>query len=599
MTAPHQTGRDLVSRLRPPDRRLLLGYGPAVVIAAAFLLMALMVPTVAPEQNVSSVGVGSGGGSSTQGLGPATGLPVSGNATTPAAAGAVAGSGGVSASGSRTGAVGSSSGGSGAKAGGGGGGGTGASTGPVQAPGVVAACSGPQVAGDPYSPRCVRFSGSNGGATSRGVTASHITISYRIPADNITSVDAAIQEIAGKYNASEFTDTPASIYRTLGDLITYFNDHFQFYGRKLVLQSFHGQGQLTEEVTDGGQAQADADALTAADSIKAFADISALSQPYAQALSAQKVVNIGAPYMSQQWFESQAPYSWSFFPNCTDLGNEGAAVAVREIAGQNVSFAGTGVANGRPRKIAVLAPDNPVYQQCAAQVTSALAKAGHPVAANLSYTLDLSQLSQEAGSLEQQIVNDGITTVFCGCDPITLVYLTGDLYNAHYEPEWANIGAAFTDEDLVAQLFDQNVWAHAAGQTNNGTVPPYGSSLGYFAAKSVDPDNPPAHIVDLLYEDLYMLAIGIQGAGPDLTPQTFEQGMFNYSGGDGEYGPWSFDVGGTGEFTPQHQFRFEWWDPNATSAFDGEKGSWVVGSTWYTSSDVPTGTPPVFPNGPQ
>ncbi len=96
-----------------------------------------------------------------------------------------------------------------------------------------------------------------------------------------------------------------------------------------------------------------------------------------------------------------------------------------------------------------------------------------------------------------------------------------------------------------------------------------------------------------------MLAIGIQGAGPDLTPQTFEQGMFNYSGGDGEYGPWSFDVGGTGEFTPQHQFRFEWWDPNATSAFDGEKGSWVVGSTWYTSSDVPTGTPPVFPNGPQ
>ena len=61
--------------LRPSDRRLLLGYGPALVIGAAFLLMALLVPTVAPEQNVSA-GTGSG---SAQGPGAATGLPVSGS----------------------------------------------------------------------------------------------------------------------------------------------------------------------------------------------------------------------------------------------------------------------------------------------------------------------------------------------------------------------------------------------------------------------------------------------------------------------------------------------------------------------------------------
>ena len=376
------------------------------------------------------------------------------------------------------------------------------------------------------------------------MTANSITVSYRIPADNISSVDGAIQAITGKYNGAQFSDTTADITRTINDLITYFNTRFQFYGRKIVLKEFHGQGQLTSEITGGGQSQADADALTASQSVDSFADVSALSQPYSQALSSDHVVNIGAPYMSQQFFQTNAPYAWSFFPNCTDLSAEGAAINVLENTPNPVSFAGTGVANGQPRKIALIAPDNPVYQQCVSLVASALAKAGHPVAQNDSYTLDLSSLSQQASAMEQKIVNDHITTIACGCDPITLIYLTQDLDDQHYLPEIFNIGAAFTDEDLLAQLFDQNAWAHAWGITNNGNIPPYGSSLGYFAAKSVDPNFPPAHLVDTVYEDLYILALGIELAGPDLTPQTFQQGLFNYGGGDGEYGPWSFNVNG-------------------------------------------------------
>ena len=567
-------GGDRHRVLRAPDRRLLLGYGPAVVIGAAFLLMALLVPTVAPEQNVSA-----GGSGPSQVPGSATGLPVSGgtaNASSPAG-GAQSGSAGGTAGGRASGT------------------GTAANSSPP----VVTACAGHQVQGDPYAPPCVQFSGGNGGTTSQGVTASSIAVSYRIPADGSTSAQQAIQQIAGKYNASRFADTPQSVERTLSDLVTYFNEHFQFYGRKIVLQQFNGQGQLGQEITGGGQAAAQSDAIHVSQSMHAFADISALSQPYAEALSAQHVVNLGVPYMSQEWFQQHAPYAWSFFPNCTDLSDESAAIAVREMANQNVTWGGTGVRNGQPRKVAILAPDNPVYQQCAKRVLDAMSGAGHPAAANLTYTLDLSQLSQEAASLEQQIVNDGITTIGCGCDPITLVYLTGDLENAHYEPEWVNIGAAFTDIDLVAQLFDQPVWAHAMGVSNNGDVPPYGGSLGYFAAKSVDPGNPPAHIVDILYEDLYILALGIQEAGPNLTPVNFEKGLWSYGGGNGEYGPWSFNTNGTTYWTPQHSYRFEWWNPNAISTFDQEQGSWVLGSNYYTPASTPSGPPPVFPNGPQ
>jgi hypothetical protein len=569
------------------ERRLLKGYGPLLAAGVGFLLMALLVPTVAPDREVTvgagPAGVPVAGGAGSTGL-PASGaspvgrVPRAGVGTSGGAATAARSARAVAAD--RTGApVGS---------------GTAAGT-PV---GTVARCPGPQVPGDPYSPPCLSFSGSNGGATSRGVTATEIVVTDRIPAGNIETFDQAIQQIAGRYNSASFSDTASQLERTTEDLVTYFNRHFQFYGRHIVLKFFQGTGSLVTELTDAGQAHANADALTAADTYHAFADISALSQPYAAALSDQHVVNIGAPYLSLPWFEAHAPYAYSIFPDCTGLGSEAGAIATKQLALQPVSFAGSGVADGQPRRIATLAPDNPVYQECASEVTTALARAGHPAVANLSYTLDLSQLDVEAQSLAQQIVNDRITTVFCGCDPIMLVYLTGDLHSEGYEPEFFNIGAAFTDEDQIAQLFDQSVWAHAAGVTNNATTPPYGASLGYFAAKSVDPSAAPAHEVDQLYEILYVLALGIQMAGPDLTPATFAAGLCRYPGGAGQYGPWSFRVDGRCAFTPQHEFRYEWWDPAKTSPQDGQPGSYVVDPTWYSVGDVPNGPLPVFPNGP-
>ena len=577
-------------RMRPGDRRLLLGYGPAAVIAAGFLMMAMLVPTVAPEQNVASAGIGT----APQGGGGVAGS-VQAAPTTSAAGGSISSPAGATGGGSY-GSAGGSSGASSATQASPAAGTTAAAAGHA---GSVSGCQGPQVPHDPYSPPCVHFSGNNGGSTSRGVTAKTITVTFRISADNILGVDSLVNRIAGKSTSSQFQETDAQVEQTVQDLATYFNDHFQFYGRKIVVKFFHGQGQLLQEFQDAGQAQANADALTVADQFKAFAEMFAISQPYAEALSAQHVVNIGTVFMSQQWFQQHAPYAYSFFPTCTDLGAEGAAVAAKEIAGGNVTWAGAGVKNGQPRRIAVISPDNPVYQQCFSQIANALTRSGHPPVANLTYTLSLTQLSQEMSSIAQQLINDKVTTVITATDPIAPVFLSGDLANAHYLPEIFNIGAAFSDYDFVTQLFDQTYAAHEAGVTNAGAIPPYGSSLAYFAAKSVDPNFTPAREVDSYYELLYILALGIQGAGPDLTPQTFQQGLFKYPGGNGEYGPWSFNVNGTQYWTPVHQFRFEWWNPNANSSYNNQKGTWVIEPTWYTAANIPPGPPPVFPNGPQ
>jgi hypothetical protein len=556
------------SRFRLPaaDRHLLAGYGPGIFLVAAFLVMSLLVPTIAPDQTVpsSSSAASTNLGAPVQPAGgnsSGAGKPARGTASPKATSG-----GGVAS----------------------------AVTG-----GSAAKCSGPQVHGDGYSPPCVSFQGANGGATSRGVTAKQIAISFRIPSDDLTSIDAAVQQLAGKYNTAGFSDSEADVERTISDLVAYFNKSFQFYGRKLVLHFFNGQGTLTSEITGGGQSQANADALKVADSIKGFADVSALSQPFAQALSEQHVVNIGSPYMSLDWYQRYSPYAWSFFPNCTTATQGGASGIVRQLVNQKVTWAGKGVSDGRSRRFAVIAPDNPIYQSCIHITEQALKRAGHPATDTLSYTANLSELSQEAAAMEQRMVNDKITTIVCACDPITLIYLTGDFDNANYEPEILNSGGAFTDEDLVAQLFDQDVWAHAAGETFDGTTPPFGSSIGYFAAKSMDPSHVPAHEVDIFYEDLYILALGIQQAGPALTPQSFQNGLFSYRGGDGEYGPWSFRQNGRGIWTPQYQFRYEWWNPKLSSPFNGQLGSWVVGKSWFGLTQSSGRYMPVFPHGPQ
>ena len=117
--------------------------------------------------------------------------------------------------------------------------------------------------------------------------------------------------------------------------------------------------------------------------------------------------------------------------------------------------------------------------------------------------------------------------------------------------------------------------------------------------EDVDPHGFVVNEVDLLYQKLYQLALGIQLAGPHLTPTTFAQGMHSYQGGNGIFGPQSYNVGGKPYYTPIHHFQMQWYNPTLLSDSDGEKGAWVTGSTWYNARTVPGGPPPVFPSGPK
>jgi hypothetical protein len=562
------------------DRRILKGYGPLAALLVAFVLMAVLVPTVAPTQEVVEKTQGPAAGAS---VGASTGATAT---TVPGAAGGAAGAAGSAGTAGTAAKPGSTASG-------------GATTAAGQALGKTGACAGQaeQVPGDPYSPPCISFSGSNGGATSMGVTGNSILLSYRLTSDN-----ESFQQALAALGGAQIVDTDADIERTINTLATYFNTHFQFYGRKIQVQFFNGQGSETEELEGTGQQEADADAVTVGQQIKPFGELNGTTEPYDVALAAQHVMSFGAPYLSAAFMGQYAPYMWSIAPECNDVDATTTEFYLKSLAGGDAQWAG-GSLQGQPRKVAIIAPSDPWYQECANVGVAESAAAGHPVTDDIQYQLDLATLSSQAATIISKLQNDGITTVICGCDPVTPVYLTSRAAEQGYYPEWVVAGTALTDTDYVGQLFDQTEWQRAFGVTFNGPIVPKESTFGYAAYESVSPSTQPANAVDLIYAQMYEIAIGIQMAGPDLTPANFETGMRAYPGSqpgaaNALYGTWGFP---TGHFTPQLDAAIIYWNSNKISPYNSKPGAYVLASPRYKEGQFPTGPPPLpsdFPIAP-
>jgi hypothetical protein len=444
-----------------------------------------------------------------------------------------------------------------------------------------------QVPGDEYSPPCVTFSGSNGGATSKGVTGDTIKVAFRVL--NERGFQQTLADLAG----ASLVDSPTTITRTVGALAEYFNKEFQFYGRKIEIVFYDGQGSNTTELLGGGREKAEADAIKVAEEIGAFADLSATSEPYAGALARRKVIGFGTPYLSRAWHEQRAPYAWSLATDGSIVSELAGEYSVKRLYGKPAVYAGGVGGDGqplkdRPRNIATLAPENSWYQESVENAQAVVREGGQQPGFNRKYVLDLATMSDQATSIIAQLKDRNVTTVLCGCDPILPVFLSGVANRENYYPEFIIVGTALTDADIVGQLWNQQFASHAFGVSSLEPFKPPQNTIAYQAYKQVRPDEP-AFSVDLIYYQMYMLAIGLQGAGPELTPATFEQGMFAYPPKLGAVGLWKF---GPGDRTAANDVREIYWDPSAISTYNGKAGSYLGTSRErWQPGQIPPGDP--------
>lgn len=532
--------------------RILRGYGPFFMLAALVLAMAVFVPSRVHEVGGTSLAAG----------GPTATIPTGNGGTTSSSV--------VEVSGGTT------------------GGGTGASGGGAGGPvGAASGCPDRdlQVPNDPYSPPCVAFSGDNGGATAPGVTGTEIHIALRQTQD--ASADAALAEILG----ADLVDTPEDVQRTLDALVEYFNANFQFYGRELVLDRYEGQGSLAAELQGQGRDRAEVDATRVAEDIGAFADLSASSEPYSDALVRRGVMAFGAPVLSREWFSARAPYAWSVLPDCSTVTEMAGEFILKRLAGGNADFA-AGDLEGKPRRITAIVPENSWYQECLASTEAILAAGGYEFEVEpLSYRIDVTTMSSQAANLVPKLRAEGVTTILCGCDPIFPAFLSGVANRDAYYPEFVS----GYEQDVFGQLWDQNFTKQAFGISplGEGASRPAYETYGYQAYKTVRSDEP-AVGVDGIYYGLYLFAIGVQGAGPNLTAATYAQGMYDYPERTGPAGLWTF---GPGDHTPMADYHEMYWDPDAISNANGKRGAWIdpnPGQRYrFGAGELPSGPPDV------
>jgi hypothetical protein len=223
--------------------------------------------------------------------------------------------------------------------------------------------------------------------------------------------------------------------------------------------------------------------------------------------------------------------------------------------------------------MALISPDNQSYDECVDVGVERVKAAGFgsEIVARLTYPLDLNQMSSQAAALTPKIKASGATTIVCACDPIMLVFLTSKVREQGMEPEWVNTGVAYSDQDLVGQLFDPRSWRRNFGVSLLGPTVPLKGSLAYAAYKTIRSDEPSV-TAELAYYQLQMLAIGIQMAGPNLTPETFEKGMFAYPPSTGRAGLWKF---GPNDYSATDDAREVYWIPDAASVQNGERGAYA------------------------
>jgi hypothetical protein len=452
-------------------------------------------------------------------------------------------------------------------AGGAGGPGGGPGAGPG-GPGNVSGCADRpfQIPSDPYSPPCMTFQGDNGGATSPGVTRDSIIVAVRTSGFSNGLLDALSRVAKAKIP----NESPQVIERTILGLVEYFNRAFQMYGRKLEVKLYGGKGDLLKEITGGGQEAAEADALQVKQEFNAFADVSAVTPVYADALARRGIINIGAPFMSREWLSNRRPFTWTQFTDCSTIVESVGSYYAIKMARQPAIHAGGNLRN-QPRKVAIIAPENSWYQECVAAGVRILASAGVQPTLNEKYRLDVNQMSIQANEKLAKLRNAGITTVICGCDPLFMTFLTGAAKLNNYQPEWLISGVALIDNDLIGSIMEQSQWNRSFGVSFSGPPQPAGQSLGYRAYKSVRNDEP-SIAVDIIYQQLNLLAIGIQMAGPNLTPATFEQGMFRYPTRTGPAGTWGFKPG---DYSTSDDAREIFWNPRQTSIQTREPGTYV------------------------
>ncbi|NNN21251.1 MAG: hypothetical protein HKL80_04530, partial [Acidimicrobiales bacterium] len=317
-----------------------------------------------------------------------------------------------------------------------------------------------QVSWSKYSPWCEpTFTGSNGGATSNGVTANTITITYR---------EASTADLSLAYSLipPAIIGTNQEAIDTLQAYINVFNKNYELYGRKVVLVPYQGTSDFIKEDLGQGFQQSRADALNVSSTIHAFADVSLIDSTsvYGGYLAAQHVVSFDMGFEPNSFYTQNYPYIYTPYPSCDTTAEGDSAVIGKAIANLPAIYAGDPAMHSQLGKIGIVYPAGSSTEECAKNMQNILkTKYGVTPALVKSFTLNFSILGQETASLVAQLQQSGVTTVVCAaCDPVSPKLILAACAQNNYFPSFfaEAIGADTGGVDAFGRGMNQQEMDH-------------------------------------------------------------------------------------------------------------------------------------------
>ena len=382
-------------------------------------------------------------------------------------------------------------------------------------------------------PPCLAvFQGDNGGATARGVARDKVVV-----VNYVNYGDAAVRAAAAAISTRLFP-SKADWERETAALLRYFNLHYETYGREVVA--------VTVEATGTDDQAGRADAVKIAEEIGAFAVFpgtgGADTPAFVEELAARRVFCMGCTLgYARSFYERTKGYVFAYAPPVEEIYAHTAEYIGKRLARKPARWAGDPALAVKQRTFGLLwitntfpgggAPE-PGNKQATDFFRRELGRYGVPLSRDIGYAYDIARAQEQATNMIVQLKSAGITSVAWHGDPLTLIVFTREATKQGYFPEWLIVSGYGSDTTVFGRVYDQAQWRRAFGITAGWVFPTSESGAPglreYRHARPGAPAGEGNKGTVVLHPTLELLFTGIQMAGPRLTPQSMQSGMYGY-----------------------------------------------------------------------
>lgn len=583
-------------------------YAPFLAIALVQALLVAVAPSTPTEQEALTGGGSGPRATAAPGAGGIGGSTGSGGATTASGAtepGTTSGGGAAAGSGAAT-----SSGTTGA--GGADGDGDGASSGPSSQqvadtyppnfPGDKSHCTedGRQHSVTYHAPPCVAKwpdGADNGGATYRGVTEDQVKIIYfSSEANPLVNQILASQGLAQTEEETHAFNDAA---------VKFLNQAYEFYGREVVWEHVHGDCPQTPPDPEACR-QAAREAANK-DPFMILWDTPLYPTIFDEWVR-EGIISVGGWHFDRTQYTKRRPFRYDVLMGGTKSANVIAEYYCKKLAGEEVSHSGPVVhpeigARGQVRrKLGIVVPKTETNIATAETVQQQVSECdGGQTPPIFSYESNIETAQQQSTATTAGLIDAGVTTVVCMCDPIAPRFATQEATNQNYYPEWLMPGLGLLDYDLVGRLYDQQQWQHAFGPSHLANPVDHSESDASRVWRAAGNEGDACQSCGLNWGYLGLAGTLIQMSGPNLHPLNVERNVVQEGSRRGGWEATGHDpteelfTFGTNDYTGLEDAREVIWRPERPSEVDGRPGSYeplhggrrYENGQWPSTFDVP------------